>query len=241
MTAALQSQLDARLAETSVPLDRFRQLVGRLYASGVLYRPWSDEESRLYDDAARVEAILADYFALAGFHLAHDRDARVFRLFPPGAVNAESDEQSVEVTKRLRARVSREFAAALLTLRFLYGKAVQEGNVGPRDEVAITPEELAQAMASALGFTLSRSLADRQSLLRDLRMHRVVRLPEESQIASPDSFIAIQRSILSLVSEGVLESALAEQILEPVSPAAHEVPDVGETGVANGADQASES
>ena len=217
MTDALQTQLEARLADTSVTVERFRQLVGRLYATGVLYRPWSEEEGRLYDDASRIESILADYFSMAGFRLTHDRDARILRLFPPGAAEGDSEEAAQEVTKRLRARVSREFAAALLALRFLYGKAVQEGNVNAQDEVTVTIEELAQAMAGTLGLQLPRSSAERQTLFRELRMHRILRLPEESRIGSPDSFIAIQRSVLSLVSEGILETVLAEHAVAPVA------------------------
>jgi|KBSSwiStaDraftv2_1062776.scaffolds.fasta_scaffold05640_3 hypothetical protein len=215
MSDSLQEHLSERLGHTSVTPPRFRQIVGRLYATGTLYRLWSDEEGRLYDDASRIEALLADYFSLAGFRLTHDLDARVMRLFPPGITLDGDDEGSDdEVTKRLRTRVSRELAAALLALRFLYGKGVQEGNVNAQDEVAVTLEELAQAMAGTLGLAMPRSSADRQALLRELRMHRVVRLPEESRLASPDSFIAIQRSVLSLVGEGVLESALAEHARE---------------------------
>jgi Domain of unknown function (DUF4194) len=225
VTDTLQTQLEARLADTSVTLHRFRQLIGRLYATGALYRPWSEEEGRLYDDASRIEPILNDYFNLAGFRLTHDRDARILRLFPPGAAEDESEEGTQEVTKRLRARVSREFAAALLALRFLYGKAVQEGNVNAQDEVTVTIEEVAQAMAGTLGLQLPRSSAERQTLFRELRMHRILRLPEESRVGMPDSFIAIQRSILSLVNEGILESVLAEHA---VAPAAVEEPREGE-------------
>lgn len=225
MTDTLQTQLEARLADTSVTLHRFRQLIGRLYATGALYRPWSEEEGRLYDDASRIEPILNDYFNLAGFRLTHDRDARILRLFPPSATEGESEEGTQEVTKRLRARLSREFAAALLALRFLYGKAVQEGNVNAQDEVTVTIEDVAQAMAGTLGLQLPRSSAERQSLFRELRMHRILRLPEESRVGMPDSFIAIQRSILSLVNEGILESVLAEHA---VAPAAVEEPREGE-------------
>ena len=225
MTDTLQTQLEARLADSSVTLHRFRQLIGRLYATGALYRPWSEEEGRLYDDAARIEPILNDYFNLAGFRLTHDRDARILRLFPPGATEGESEEGTQEVTKRLRARLSREFAAALLALRFLYGKAVQEGNVNAQDEVTVTIEDVAQAMAGTLGLQLPRSSAERQTLFRELRMHRILRLPEESRVGMPDSFIAIQRSILSLVNEGILESVLAEHA---VAPAAVEEPREGE-------------
>jgi hypothetical protein len=228
MIEPLHAHLAARLAETSVTLARFRQLVGRLYATGALYRPWSDEEGRLYDDASRIEPILSDYFDLAGFHLSHDRDARIMRLFPPGAVEVDADESGEEVTKRMRMSVSREFAAALLALRFLYEKAVQEGTMNAQDEVAVTVEELAQAMAGTLGLGLPRNSADRQTLFRDLRLHRVLRLPEESKIGSADSFIAIQRSILSLVNEGVLASVLAEHALEPSAEEPVEGESVGE-------------
>jgi hypothetical protein len=216
----LMEALTQRLLATSVSPMRFRQLVGRLYAMGTLSRTWSDEECRLYDDAARIEEVLSDYFDLAGFRLVHDRDARVLRLYPPGSTHAEPGEAEEDVTKRLRMRPSRELSAVLLALRFLYAKGVQEGAVNEKDEVAVTVEELAQAMATTLGQALPRTVSERGALLRDARKLRVLRLPSDDKLNSPDAFVGVQRAILSLVPDAMLELILASQLgdaeLEPV-------------------------
>ena len=225
----LAETLTQRLAATSVNPERFRQLVGRLYATGTLSRSWSDEEGRFYDDAARVEDVLVDYFELAGFRLAHDRDARVLRLYPPGSVSAEPGEPEDDVTKRLRSRPSRELSGVLLALRFLYAKGVQEGSVNDKDEVPVTVEELGQAMATALGQPLPRTASERAALFREARKLRVLRLPSEDKLNSPDAFIGVQRAILSLVPDAMLELILAAQPGDTeVAPADDEAVDVEE-------------
>jgi hypothetical protein len=220
--STLVERLSERLASTSVNAERFRQLVGRLYASGVLSRSWSDEEGRLYDDAARIEEVLADYFELGGFRLFHDREARVLRLFPPGGAAAEPGEPDEDITRRLRSRVPRELAAMLLALRFLYAKGVQEGVVNNQDEVPVTLEELSQAMVTTLGQQLPRTASERATHFREARKLRVLRLPDEDRLTSPDSFLGIQRAILSLIPDTVFEAILAAHPgeLEVAEPAA---------------------
>lgn len=206
--STLVERLNERLAHTSINAERFRQLVGRLYATGVLSRTWSDEEGRFYDDAARIADVLGDYFELGGFRLFHDRDARVLRLFSPGGPT-EPGEAEEDITRRLRSRVPRELAAMLLALRFLYAKGVQEGVVNNQDEVPVTVEELGQAMVTTLGQQLPRTASERATQFREARKLRVLRLPDEEKLNSPDSFLGIQRAILSLVPDAVFETILA--------------------------------
>ena len=62
LTEALMAQLEPH----NVPLERFRDIVGRMYAAGIMVRDEDGVEQRLYDDMRRIEAPLAEYFGLAG-------------------------------------------------------------------------------------------------------------------------------------------------------------------------------
>ena len=53
-------------------MDRFRELVVRLMAYGVVVRDEDGTEQALYDDSRRVEKLLSDYFSVAGPYRHHD-------------------------------------------------------------------------------------------------------------------------------------------------------------------------
>ena len=110
-----------------------------------------------------------------GFVLVHDPDARLLRLYPPGEGGGEDDEEGV---KRLRARLSRDFVAAVIALRFLYTEALTGRRPLVDERLAISLEELSQAVVSLLAHRLPNSATDRMALLRDLRKHRVVHFVE---------------------------------------------------------------
>ena len=71
ITTALREEL----AGEGVTMDRFRELVVRLMAYGVVVRDEDRTEQAIYDDARRVEKLLADYFSIAGLYLHHDLTA----------------------------------------------------------------------------------------------------------------------------------------------------------------------
>lgn len=205
---SLQQVIEERLKTEgagNVRPDRFAELAGRLLASGVMWREFSRPEAELYDDATQCEQLLREYFAAIGFVLTHDADATIFRLYPPGE-GGEGDEDGV---KRLKARLSRDFVAAAIALRFLYTEALTGKRELVNEVLVISLEELSQAVVSLLAHQLPSSVADRLSLLRDLRKHRVVRFNDGEGAGSMEMLLSVLRPVMSYVSDEALEDALA--------------------------------
>jgi hypothetical protein len=186
---------------------RFAELAGRLLASGVLWRDWSRPEAALYDDAAQCEQLLREWFSCIGFVLIHDADARIFRLYPPGERGTGSEEEDDGV-KRLKSRLSRDFVAAVIALRFLYTEALTGRRPLVDERLAISLEDLSQTIVSLLAHKLPASATDRMGLLRELRKHRVVHFVETEDAASMDMGLAVLRPVMSFVSDEALEDAL---------------------------------
>ena len=208
MLQSIQQVVEERLKTEgigNVRPDRFAELAGRLLGSGVLWREYSKPEAALYDDAVQCEQLLREYFATIGFVLAHDVDATIFRLYPPGE-GGDGDEEGV---KRLKARLSRDFVAAAIALRFLYTEALTGKRELVNEALVISLEELSQAEVSLLAHQLPSSVADRLSLLRDLRKHRIVRFNDGDGAGSMEMLLSVLRPVMSYVSDEALEDALA--------------------------------
>lgn len=186
---------------------RFAELTGRLLASGVLWRDWSRPEAALYDDAVQCEQLLREWFACAGFVLTHDADARILRLYPPGDAGGDEEEEGV---KRLRSRLSRDFVAAVIALRFLYTEALTGKRPLVDERLAISLEELSQAVVQLLAHKLPASATDRLALLRELRKHRIVHFVEGDDAANMEMGLAVLRPVMSFVSDEALEDALKQ-------------------------------
>lgn len=188
---------------------RFAELVGRMLASGVLWRDWSRPEAALYDDATQCEQLLREWFACIGFVLIHDADARIFRLYPPGEHGAGGDEDEDGV-KRLKSRLSRDFVAAVIALRFLYTEALTGRRPLVDERLAISLEELSQAVVSLLAHKLPPSATERMTLLRELRKHRIVHFIESDDAGSMEMGLAVLRPVMSFVSDEAMEDALRQ-------------------------------
>ncbi|MFH1659920.1 MAG: DUF4194 domain-containing protein [Pseudomonadota bacterium] len=186
---------------------RFAELVGRMLASGVLWRDWSRPEAALYDDATQCEQLLREWFACIGFVLIHDADARIFRLYPPGEHGAGGDEDEDGI-KRLKSRLSRDFVAAVIALRFLYTEALTGRRPLVDERLAISLEELSQAVVSLLAHKLPPSATERMTLLRELRKHRIVHFIESDDAGSMEMGLAVLRPVMSFVSDEAMEDAL---------------------------------
>lgn len=186
---------------------RFAELAGRLLASGVLWREWSRPEAALYDDAVQCEQLLREWFACIGFVLTHDVDARILRLYPPGEGGATGEEEE-EGVKRLRSRLSRDFVAAVIALRFLYTEALTGRRPLVDERLAISLEDLSQAVVSLLAHKLPASATERMALLRELRKHRVVHFIEGDAAGSMEMGLAVLRPVMSFVSDEALDEAL---------------------------------
>lgn len=184
---------------------RFAELVGRLLASGVLWRDHSRPEAALYDDALQCEQLLREWFGCVGFVLVHDTDARLLRLYPPGESGGDEEEDGV---RKLRVRLSRDFAATVIALRFLYTEALTGRRPLVDERLAISLEELSQAVVSLLAHRLPASATERMALLRDLRKHRVVHFIEGDDAGDMQMGLAVLRPVMSFVSDEAMEDAL---------------------------------
>jgi len=205
---SLTSAFNDLMKETSVTQERFREITGRLFASGVIFRDENAFEERMYDDARRIIPILDEYFTLAGFRMFHDQESTFIRLYPPGAWVPGLGEADTEGEKLLRTRLSADFVATALMLRFLYQQGLAEGRIEQGEEVHVRMEDLALAMTAHLGRVLPEGKTDRGNLFRELKRQRILRFNEETDFHNGDGFIAIRRPILSLVGEEALRAAL---------------------------------
>jgi hypothetical protein len=224
MLQSIAQVLEQRLATEgagNVKPARFAELAGRLLASGIVWREWSRPEAALYDDAVQCEQLLREWFACIGFVLTHDADARILRLYPPGE-GAGADEEEDEGVKRLRSRLSRDFVAAAIALRFLYTEALTGRRPLVDERLAISLEDLSQAIVSLLGHKLPGSATDRMTLLRELRKHRVLHFVEGDDAGSMEMGLAVLRPVMSFVSDEAMEDALRLAGTQRAAPAAPE-------------------
>ncbi|MCW5255352.1 DUF4194 domain-containing protein [Verminephrobacter aporrectodeae subsp. tuberculatae] len=208
MLQSLSQFIEQRLSTEgsgNVERTRFAELAGRLLASGVLWRDHSRPEAALYDDALQCEQLLREWFNCIGFALVHDADARLLRLYPPGERGAEEEEDGV---RKLRARLSRDFVAAVIALRFLYTEALTGRRPLVDERLAISLEELSQTVVSLLAHRLPASASERQALLRELRKHRVLHFIEGADAGDMQMGLAVLRPVMSFVSDEALEDAL---------------------------------
>jgi hypothetical protein len=213
----ISTALREELAGEGVTMDRFQELVVRLMAYGVVVRDEDRTEQAIYDDARRVEKLLADYFSIAGLYLHHDLTAQFFRLYPPGASIDGVAEDPNEPLPALRARVSANFVAVALALRFLYQEKLNQGYVDAQGEALVSFDDIAAALQTQLKRSLPENAAERMGLLGELKRHRLLRYSSSFSIADEDAFLAIRPLILGVISNEALANALeADGVIEPL-------------------------
>lgn len=204
----LSTVIRDQLALVNMKQERFRELVTRLFSYGVIVRDEDRTEQALYDDARRIQQLLEDYFDLAGFLLHHDTTNQFYRLYAPGAVVDGLPEDSLEPAPSLRARVSADFVAAALALRFLYQNKLNSGDIQPQGEALISFEELAVALQTQLKRPLPSGATEKMQLLAELRKHRLLSYSPTFSIADEDALLAIRPTILGIVSNDAMSAAL---------------------------------
>ncbi|MGC3965166.1 MAG: DUF4194 domain-containing protein [Rhodocyclaceae bacterium] len=204
---------------TGLKLNRFKEVVARLFAYGIVVRAEGGVEALFYDDARRMENLLFEYFGLAGFLLHHDTKAEFFRLYAPGAQAPGITPEDEEPVPSLRAKLSPEFVAAALAIRFLYQKGLMDGGTHLTDEgeVLIRLEDLAETLQAQLKRPLPDSASEREKLLRELRRHRLIRLSPTFSMTDEDALIAIRQTILGIISEDALSAVIEGGVAEPLA------------------------
>lgn len=208
---SLSTYLREQLALANIPFERFRELVDRLLAYGVVVRDEDRTEQLLYDDARRVERLLVEYFEVAGMVLHHDLNAGYFRLYAPGAVADGVREGDAAPAPSLRAKLSVDFVAAALALRFIYQERLTQGRVDDGGEVFLSFEDLAAAMQSQLKRALPASLGERMALLQELKRHRILRFSTGFSPTDADAVLAIRPLILGVVTNEALAAVVEEE------------------------------
>lgn len=200
--------LNEQLAIANIKRERLREILARLMAYGIIVRDEDRTEQLLYDDARRIESLLEEYFDIAGFRLHHDSANQFYRLYAAGAVVDGLPEDVYEAAPSLRARVSPDFVAMALALRFLYQNKLNTGEVQPQGEVLISFEEIAATMQTQLKRLLPSSIGDKMALLAELKRHRLLSYTAEFAISDEDALLAIRPTILGIISNDALSAAL---------------------------------
>lgn len=208
---SLLSHVNEQLALANIKPDRFREIINRLMAYGAIVREEDRVEQLLYDDAWRVEGLLEDYFDIAGFRLHHDSNNQFYRLYVAGAVVDGLPEDILEPTPSLRARVSPDFVAMALALRFLYQNKLNTGDIQPQGEALVSFEEIAATMQTQLKRPLPNGMGDKMTLLAELKRHRLLSYTAEFSISDEDALLAIRPTILGIVSNDALSAALESE------------------------------
>ena len=212
---SLLSHINEQLALANIKSDRFREIINRLMAYGAIVREEDRVEQLLYDDARRVEGLLEDYFDIAGFRLHHDSNNQFYRLYVAGAIVDGLPEDTLEPTPSLRARVSPDFVAMALALRFLYQNKLNMGDIQPQGEALVSFEEIAATMQTQLKRLLPNGMGDKMALLAELKRHRLLSYTAEFSISDEDALLAIRPTILGIVSNDALSAALeAEGVVD---------------------------
>lgn len=210
----LTDLIAAQLKLHNLTLERFQEIVARLMAWGIIVRAEDGAEQRAYDDARRIEDILTEYLAIGGFHLLHDHKVEFFRLYAPGAaIPGQPADESVEPMPALRAKLSPDFVAAALALRFLYQQGLTSGGSRLADtgDVLIGFEDLASTLLSQLKRPLPDGIVERKNLLVELKRHRLITFNTNFSPTDEESIIAIRPTILTIVGEEALAAVLDDE------------------------------
>lgn len=210
----------AELKARGVRIEAFKQIVGRLLGLSIIHREDSTIERQLYDDAVRIEGLLNDYFAIAGFRLVHERHQSYFRLYPPGArVAGLPDEDDVEVMDAVRARPSADFVACCLALRLLYNEGLRHGSINERNEALVTVEHFNATMTAHMRRSLPAKTS-REKLFAELKRVRLIDYRADSQADDADALVAIRGTILQFVADSAVDMLLSEA-QKPTSALVH--------------------
>lgn len=213
-----------KLAAQNVKLGRFQEITSRLLSVGIIVRDEDGVEQRLYDDARRIEDILSEVFFVLAFRLVHDAKNEFYRLYAPGAQIPGIADEGTEPVVALRTKLSPDFVAAALALRFMYQQGLAEGGSRLTDvgEVLVRFDELAATLQTQVKRPLPDTPNECKQLLAELKKHRIIQFNSAFTIGDEDALIAIRPTILGIISDDVLASALESEGAVEIVPETEE-------------------
>ncbi|ROS01012.1 uncharacterized protein DUF4194 [Sinobacterium caligoides] len=200
MLEAIKQQLDT----ANVSQREFSELVIRLLDRGVIYRDDSNIERDLYDRYLRLHLLVEDYLEVLGVRLLHDSQFQYVLAFPPGSEVPGLADDTDRPLAGLKSRLNQAEVALVLVLRAEYDKSLREGQIDELGQVSVPIEAVSITMKNLLNRSLPENALERKKLFARLRSMRLIQLLDEGE--SSDSWVKIRPSIVSFVSEAVLES-----------------------------------
>ena len=207
--------IEEELEKLNITKNEFSELLIRFLDYGVITRDESQVETVLYDRYLQCAEILEDYLSLMKVVIQHDRKFCFIRAFPPGAiVPGVQSGDDVPFNSGFRTKPSQQDVAVILVLRVEYEKALREGQVDEKGCVMLSLEGLAIALKNLLKRTLPENQGERKAVFRHLRQLRLIKFNSESDLDSEDSWLSIQPSITSFVSDEVLGQLYPQEAVE---------------------------
>ncbi len=207
------------LNTSHITQNEFSELIIRLLDYGVITREESQIENILYDRYLQCADLVEDYLSVIKVRIQHDRKFCFVRIFPPGAtVPGMPDEEHSAFNGGFRARPTQQEVAVILALRVEYEKALREGMVDDKGCVMLPMESLAIALKNLLKRSLPEAAGDRKSIFKRLRQLRLIHFNSETELDSAESWLSIQPSITSFVSDEVLEQLYPQDDTQAENP-----------------------
>jgi len=203
----LEACIEEHLKSSGLCREEYSEILIRLLDYGVICRDESQIEAMLYDRFLQCADLIEDYLSVIGIRIQHDKQFCFIRIYPPGAeVPGMLDDEYNPFNGGFRTRPTQQEVAVILILRAEYEKALREGLIDEKGCVMVSLEALAIAMNNMLKRSLPEGQVERKNLFRRLRQIRLVQFNIDDDLESDESWIQIQPSITSFVSDTVLES-----------------------------------
>lgn len=200
------------LSTSHITENEFSELIIRLLDYGVITREESQIENILYDRYLQCAELVEDYLAVIKVRIQHDRKFCFVRIFPPGAtVPGMPDEEHAAFNGGFRSRPTQQEVAVILALRVEYEKALREGMVDDKGCVMLPMESLAIALKNLLKRSLPESSVERKTIFKRIRQLRLIQFNSESELDAAESWLSIQPSITSFVSDEVLDQLYPQE------------------------------
>jgi hypothetical protein len=215
----ISTLFEEELSKHEVTLSEFSELLIRLLDYGVIMRGESQIETTLYDRYLQCTEVVGEYLSLIKVSIFHDRQFCFIRAFPPGAIvpGLQSSDDDSAFNSGMRVKPTQQDIAVILVLRVEYEKSLREGSIDEKGCVLLSMEAVSIGLKNLLKRSLPESQGERKAIFRHLRQLRLIKFNSETDLESEDSWLSIQPSISSFVSDEVLKALYPDdKLLEEI-------------------------